>query len=82
VSLAVHYYRDAVRLKLSREGSPAALANEDLKREIAAIARALPLAALTGRIRALEEIAAAAQSNVTVAYAVASFQHRMGLGTN
>jgi DNA polymerase-3 subunit delta' len=82
VSLAVHYYRDALRTKLAGEGTPTVLAHEDMKREIAADARALPLAALTGRIRVLEEIAAAAQSNVTVAYAVASAQHRMGLGTN
>ena len=82
VSLAVHYYRDAMRMKLARDGAPVDLAHEDMKREIAADARALPLAALTGRIRVLEEIAAAAQSNVTVAYAVASAQHRMGLGTN
>lgn len=82
ISLAVHYYRDAMRMKLARDGAPVDLAHEDMKREIAADARALPLAALTGRIRVLEEIAAAAQSNVTVAYAVASAQHRMGLGTN
>ena len=82
VSLAVHYYRDAMRMKLARDGAPVELAHDDMKRELAADARALPLAALTGRIRVLEEIAAAAQSNVTVAYAVASAQHRMGLGTN
>ncbi|HEX7077143.1 MAG TPA: hypothetical protein VF363_01845 [Candidatus Eisenbacteria bacterium] len=78
VSLAVHYYRDAIRMKLEGDASP--LAHADLKREIAADARALPLRALTARVRALEEIAAAVQSNVTVAYAVASAQYRMGLG--
>jgi hypothetical protein len=80
VSLAEHYYRDVLRLKILGEGI--ALANEDWKREIAADARALPLPALTRRIRILEEIAAAVQSNVTAAYAVASAQHRMGLGAS
>jgi DNA polymerase-3 subunit delta' len=78
VSLAEHYYRDVLRWKVLGEGI--ALANEDWKREIAADARALPLPALSRRIRILEEIAAAVQSNVTAAYAVASAQHRMGLG--
>ena len=78
VSMAIHYYRDVLRLKVIGEG--VALANEDWKREIAADARALPLPALMRRIRILEEIAAAVQSNVTAAYAVASAQHRMGLG--
>lgn len=78
VSLALHYYRDTVRMKLM--GEETSLAHEDLKREIAADARALSLPALTRRIRILEEIAAAVQSNVTPAYAVASAQHRMGLG--
>jgi hypothetical protein len=78
ISLAEHYYRDVLRWKVLGEGI--ALANEDWKREIAADARALPLPALSRRIRILEEIAAAVQSNVTAAYAVASAQHRMGLG--
>ncbi|MGE5174925.1 MAG: ATP-binding protein [Hyphomicrobiales bacterium] len=77
VSLAIHYYRDAIRTKVAGEGTP--LAHEDLKREIAADARALPLRTLTGRVRTLEEIAAAVQSNVTVAYAVAAARRRMGL---
>lgn len=78
VSLAIHYYRDVLRLKVMGEGI--ALANEDWKREIVADAASLPLPALSRRIRILEEIAAAVQSNVTAAYAVASAQHRMGLG--
>ncbi|HEU4724994.1 MAG TPA: hypothetical protein VFU59_06795 [Candidatus Eisenbacteria bacterium] len=78
VSMAIHYYRDVLRLKVIGEG--VALANEDWKREIAADASSLPLPALMRRIRILEEIAAAVQSNVTAAYAVASAQHRMGLG--
>ncbi len=55
------------------------LAHEDLRREVAADAREIPLGSLTRRARLLEEIAAAAQSNVTIPYAVASAQHRMGL---
>jgi hypothetical protein len=78
VSLAIHYYRDVLRLKVLGEG--ASLANEDWKREIVADAAALSLPALSRRIRILEEIGAAVQSNVTAAYAVASAQHRMGLG--
>jgi len=78
VSLAIFYYRDALRWKVMGEGAP--LAHEDLRREIAADARELSLPALTRRVRILEEIAAAVQSNVTAAYAVASAQHRMGLG--
>ena len=78
VSMAIHYYRDVLRLKVIGEG--VALANEDWKREIAADAASLPLPALLRRIRILEEIASAVQSNVTAAYAVASAQHRMGLG--
>jgi hypothetical protein len=78
VSLAIHYYRDVLRWKILGEGT--ALANEDWKREIAADAAALPLPALSKRIRILEEIASSVKSNVTAAYAVASAQHRMGLG--
>ncbi len=78
VSLAIHYYRDAIRWKVL--GEHAGVAHEDLKREIARDARDLSLPALTRRVRILEEIAAAVQSNVTVAYAVASAQLRMGLG--
>lgn len=78
VSLAVHFYRDALRWKIL--GDDVALANEDRKRDVAAVAGALPLPALSRRIRLLEEIAAAVRSNVTVAYAVASAQYRMGLG--
>jgi DNA polymerase-3 subunit delta' len=77
VGLATHYYRDVIRAQVSGEGF--APANQDLKREIASDARAIPLEALSERVRILEEIAAAVQSNVTVAYAVASAQHRMGL---
>jgi DNA polymerase-3 subunit delta' len=80
VSLALYYYRDAIRLKILGEGTP--LAHEDLKREIGTDAKDLPLRALTQRVRILEEIAAAVQSNVTATYAVASAQHRMGLGAN
>ena len=78
VSLALYYYRDVIRWKLEGENAP--LAHEDLRRDIAAEAKALPVLALTQRVRILEEIAGAVQSNVTVAYAVASAQHRMGLG--
>ncbi|MGH7682134.1 MAG: hypothetical protein ACRENN_09120, partial [Candidatus Eiseniibacteriota bacterium] len=78
LSLALYYYRDAIRWKI--EGDNAPLAHEDLRREIAADAKALPIEALTARVRILEEIASAVQSNVTAAYAVASAQLRMGLG--
>ena len=78
VSLALHYYRDVIRLRLF--GPSAELAHADLARDIAADAKALPLEAVTRRVRILEEIAAAVQSNVTIPYAVASAQHRMGLG--
>jgi len=78
ISLALYYYRDAMRWKVLGEG--ALLAHEDLRREIGADARGLSLPALTRRVRILEEIAAAVQSNVTAAYAVASAQYRMGLG--
>ena len=78
VSLALYYYRDAMRWKVLGEGAP--LAHEDLRREIGADAKVLSLPALTRRVRILEEIAAAVQSNVTAAYAVASAQYRMGLG--
>jgi len=78
VSLAIHYYRDVLRTKVLGDGT--ALANEDWKREIVADAATLPLPALSKRIRILEEIASSVQSNVTAAYAVASAQHRMGLG--
>lgn len=79
VSLALHYYRDVIRYRLF--GAEAPLAHADLKRDIAADAGALPLHAVAERVRILEEIAAAVQSNVTIPYAVASAQHRMGLGT-
>ena len=78
VSLALYYYRDALRWKVLGEGAP--LAHEDLRREIGSDARELSLTALTQRARILEEIVAAVQSNVTAAYAVASAQYRMGLG--
>jgi DNA polymerase-3 subunit delta' len=78
VSLASYYYRDVLRRKLL--GSSAELANADLERDIDADARALPVSAITGRIRILDEIATAVQSNVTAAYAVAAAQVRMGLG--
>ena len=50
-----------------------------MKREIEGDAKTLPLPALLSRVRILEDVAAAVQSNVTIAYAVASAQHRMGL---
>jgi DNA polymerase-3 subunit delta' len=78
VSLASYYYRDVLRRKLL--GSSAELANADLERDIDADARALPVSAITGRIRILDEIATAVQSNVTAAYAVVAAQVRMGLG--
>jgi len=37
----------------------------------------LSVESLTRRVRLLEEIAAAVQTNVTIPYAVASLQHRM-----
>jgi hypothetical protein len=77
VALATHYYRDVIRSQV--EGPDVQPAHLDLKREIAADASALPLEALASRVRILEEIAAAVQSNVTAAYAVASAQQRMGL---
>jgi len=77
VALASHYYRDVIRAKVGGDESP--LAHHDLKREITSDARALPLGTLAKRVRILEEIAAAVQSNVTAAYAVASAQERMGL---
>jgi DNA polymerase-3 subunit delta' len=77
ISLALHYYRDVIRTQL--QGPAAELTHADLAREIAADARALPLRAVTGRVRILEEIAAAVASNVTIPYAVGSAQHRMGL---
>lgn len=77
IALATHYYRDVIRAKV--EGAGIEPAHHDLKREIAADAQALPLDLLAARVRILEEIAAAVQSNVTAAYAVASAQHRMGL---
>jgi DNA polymerase-3 subunit delta' len=77
VALATHYYRDVIREQV--EGPGVEPANFDLKREVAADARALPLETLAARVRILEEIAAAVQSNVTAAYAVASAQQRMGL---
>ncbi len=80
LSLALYYYRDAIRWKVSGDKAP--LAHEDLRREIAADAKALPLGALTRRVRILEEIASAVQSNVTAAYAVASAQYQMGLGSD
>ena len=77
VSLALHYYRDVIRVQLL--GPATELAHADLAREIEADARALPLDAATRRVRILEEIAAAVTSNVTIPYAVGSAQHRMGL---
>lgn len=77
VSLALHYYRDVIHYQLF--GAEARLAHADLARDVAADAKALPLRAAAERVRILEEIAAAIQSNVTIPYAVASAQHRMGL---
>jgi DNA polymerase-3 subunit delta' len=77
VALATHYYRDVIRSQV--EGPDVEPAHLDLKKEILADARALPLQALATRVRILEEIAAAVQSNVTAAYAVGSAQQRMGL---
>jgi hypothetical protein len=61
-------------------GQDAELANADLERDIDADARALPVSDVTERIRILDEIGTAVQSNVTAAYAVAAAQARMGLG--
>lgn len=76
VALATHYYRDVIR---SQVAGFAPQANPGMRREIEADAKTLPLPALLSRVRILEDVAAAVQSNVTVAYAVASAQHRMGL---
>jgi DNA polymerase-3 subunit delta' len=78
VSLASYYYRDVLRRKLI--GQDAELANADLERDIDADARALAVSDVTERIRILDEIGTAVQSNVTAAYAVAAAQARMGLG--
>ncbi|HEY2923336.1 MAG TPA: hypothetical protein VGJ98_00045 [Candidatus Eisenbacteria bacterium] len=75
VSLALHYYRDVLRTSVL--GEKADLANEDLRKRIAADAGNLSVESLTRRVRVLEEIAAAVQSNVTIPYAVASAQYRM-----
>ena len=78
VSLASYYYRDVLRRKVL--GASAELANADLERDVDADARALAVSAITERIKILDEIATAVQSNVTAAYAVAAAQVRMGLG--
>lgn len=78
VSLASYYYRDVLRRKVL--GAGAELANADLERDVDADARALAVSAITDRIKILDEIATAVQSNVTAAYAVAAAQVRMGLG--
>jgi len=78
LSLALHYYRDVMRYRILGEGTE--IAHEDLRRDVAADARTIPVAALTKRVTMLEEIAAAVQSNVSIPYAVAAAQHRMGIG--
>jgi len=78
VSLALHYYRDVLRFVLM--GEKTELVNEDLRRRISVDARALTVDSLTRRVRDLEEIAEAVQTNVTIPYAVASAQYRMGVG--
>ncbi|HTK70134.1 MAG TPA: hypothetical protein VL857_10045 [Candidatus Eisenbacteria bacterium] len=78
VSLASYYYRDVLRRKVL--GAGAELANADLERDVESDARALAVSAITERIKILDEIATAVQSNVTAAYAVAAAQVRMGLG--
>ncbi|HZE20388.1 MAG TPA: hypothetical protein VE402_09735 [Candidatus Angelobacter sp.] len=75
VSLALHYYRDLLRYRIL--GETAELQNEDLRARIGADAKVLSVESLTRRVRLLEEIAAAVQTNVTIPYAVASLQHRM-----
>jgi len=77
VGLAIYYYRDVLRRRLL--GDRAALVHEDLAREVADDARRLSTSDLTRRVRILEEIAESVRSNVTVAYAVGSAQHRMAL---
>jgi len=61
-------------------GEKTELVNEDLRRRISVDARALTVDSLTRRVRDLEEIAEAVQTNVTIPYAVASAQYRMGVG--
>src|SRR5262245_14371846 len=68
VSLGSYYYRDVLRRKLL--GAGAELANADLEGDIDADARALAVPAITERIRILDDVAAAVQSDVTAAYAV------------
>ena len=77
VGLAILYYRDVLRRRLL--GDRATLVHEDLAREIAEDARRLTAPDVTRRVRILEEIAESVRSNVTVAYAVGSAQHRMAL---
>jgi DNA polymerase III subunit delta' len=77
VAFALHYYRDVLRVSVLGDSVP--LAHEDLKRDVLSDAKTLPKSSVTGRLRVLEEIADAVQSNVTIPYAVASAQHRMGL---
>jgi DNA polymerase-3 subunit delta' len=78
LSLALHYYRDVMRYRIL--GDKTEIAHEDLRRDVVADAHAIPVAALLKRARMLEEIAAAVQSNVSIPYAVAAAQHRMGIG--
>jgi DNA polymerase III delta' subunit len=78
VSLALHYYRDVLRIRVL--GEKTALTNEDLRTRISTDARALSVESLTRRVRVLEEIAESVQSNVTIPYAVASAQYRMAEG--
>ena len=76
VSLALYYYSDVLRYQIL--GERADLVHDDLRRRILADANAASVESLTRRVRVLEEIAAAVQSNVTIPYAVASARYRMG----
>jgi hypothetical protein len=79
VSLALHYYRDVLRVRIL--GDKTALTNEDLRARISTDARVLSVESLARRVRVLEEIAESVQSNVTIPYAVASAQYRMAEGS-
>jgi hypothetical protein len=79
VSLALHYYRDVLRVRILGEKTD--LTNEDLRARISTDARALSVESLARRVRVLEEIAESVQSNVTIPYAVASAQYRMAEGS-
>src|SRR2546422_1792117 len=78
VSLALHYYRDVLRMRVL--GEKADLANEDLRNRIAADARKIPVESLTRRGRVVEENPAAPQSKVPNPHPGACAQHPNAAG--